>query len=218
MAFSRMLPHIYCYLQVDKDKALLQKPLSLEFSSFTFSWILAFLKMGIRTTSNFSLMHARSCHLCGLHKGSKAGYTRSRSSSKKCILIISTRSQTMLLTALLFSVPEMNQLPIFGGRGLANYPIEVGLGQMICSSQGSISRCDVCRSINCVCVIRLAFLCFCHHHGELLENFCSLVEVRRGTRTEWTQARLMASSQAQPDLRLEAVTQPSLSANLQKHE
>lgn len=122
MAFPPMPPNIYCYLQVDKDKALLQKPLSLEFSSFTFSWILAFLKMSIRTTSNSSLMCARSCHLCGVCQSSKAGYTRGRSSSKKCILIISTRSQTMLLTALLLSwVREMNQLPNFGGRDLANY-------------------------------------------------------------------------------------------------
>lgn len=119
MAFPPMPPNIYCYLQVDKDKALLQRPLSLEFSSVTFSWILAFLKMSIRTASNFSLMRARSCHLCGVHQSSKAGYTRGRSSSKKCILIVSTRSQTMLLTALLlFWVREMNQLPNFWGEGL----------------------------------------------------------------------------------------------------
>lgn len=61
--------------------------------------------------------------------------------------------------------------------------MEFGLGHMICSGQGSISRCDACRCINCVCVIRLAFLWFCHQ-GELLDNFCSLVQVQSGTQME----------------------------------
>lgn len=50
------------------------------------------------------------------------------------------------------------------GRAKWPYPTKAGIGHVICSGQWSISTCDACRSINCVCVIRLAFLCFCHHH------------------------------------------------------
>lgn len=99
-----------------EDEVLLQKPLFLEYSSFTVSLILAFLTMNIRT-SNFSPMYTGYHHLCVRHEGLNQ-VTQKRCQHKVCILIVSIRSEAILLTVLAVTLSTRNKLTsLFWGVG-----------------------------------------------------------------------------------------------------